>query len=250
MNIHIFSDKADMGREAAKKAAEILRVGIRKRGNARFVMATGVSQYEFLANLVRMDISWENTEMFHLDEYIGIAEEHSASFRHYLHERFINIVHHSNTNLIQGDAPNPVEECKRIGKLLTKEKIDLSFIGIGENGHIAFNDPPADFETEEPYIVVDLDEKCRQQQVGEGWFTSMEEVPTSAISMSVKQILKTDHILCICPDSRKQKAVYESLHPSIPITPMVPASILKMHKKIDFYLDMNSAKLLFDAKIK
>ncbi len=137
------------------------------------------------------------------------------------------------------------EECKRVGDLLNKDKIDIAFIGIGENGHIAFNDPPADFETEEPYIIVELDEKCRQQQVGEGWFKSINNVPTHAISMSVKQIMRSQHIICICPDDRKQKAVYESLHPAMSVTPDVPASILKTHKKIDFYLDEHSAKLLF-----
>ncbi|TFG17726.1 MAG: glucosamine-6-phosphate deaminase [Promethearchaeota archaeon] len=245
MNIHIFSDKAEMGREAAKKATEILLSRIQEKGHARFIMATGVSQYDFLGALVKMNIPWEKTEMFHLDEYMGISADHPASFRKYLNERFIDIVKHPNVNLIQGNSPNSVEECKRVGDLLNKDKIDIAFIGIGENGHIAFNDPPADFKTEDPYIVVELDEKCRQQQVGEGWFRSIDEVPTHAISMSVKQILKAEYIICICPDSRKQKAVYETLHPTMPITPDVPASILKSHRKVDFYLDDKSAKLLF-----
>ena len=243
MNIHIFSDKAEMGREAAKKAAEILISKIHDNGHARFVMATGVSQYEFLATLVKMDIPWEKTDMFHLDEYIGLDGDHPASFHKYLKEKYIDIVKHPNTNLIQGNTPDPLKECKRVGELLNKGPIDVAFIGIGENGHIAFNDPPADFETEEPYIVVELDKKCRQQQVREGWFKSMDEVPTHAISMSVKQILKAEYIICICPDKRKQKAVYDSLHPDLPITPNVPASILKIHKKIDCYLNIDSVNL-------
>ncbi|MHA1109565.1 MAG: glucosamine-6-phosphate deaminase [Promethearchaeota archaeon] len=245
MNIHIFSDKAEMGREAAKKAKEILLSKIQEMDHARFIMATGISQYDFLATLVEMDIPWEKTEMFHLDEYIGIDADHPASFHKYLNERFIDVVKHPNTNLIQGNASNVVEECERVGNLLTEDLIDIAFIGIGENGHIAFNDPPADFETEEPYIVVELDKKCRQQQVGEGWFKSMDQVPTHAISISIKQIMKAEHIICICPDSRKRKAVYETLHPKMPITPNVPASILKTHKKVEFYLDDNSAELLF-----
>ncbi len=244
MNIHIFSNKAEMGRAAAKKAVETLCSNIREKKIARFVMATGVSQYEFLQHLTDMDIPWEKTEMFHLDEYIGIKEDHPASLRKYLKDRFINIVKHPNTNLIQGDNPSSLEECKRIGELLNKRPIDVAFIGIGENGHIAFNDPPADFETDEAYIVVKLDEKCRNQQVGEGWFKSINEVPTYAISMSVKQIMASQTLICICPDARKQQAVHDSFHPSMPISPDVPASILKKHKSLEIYLDTDSAKLL------
>lgn len=233
-----------MGREAAKNAASILLRKIQEKEIARFVMATGVSQYDFLAALVKMEIPWEKTEMFHLDEYIGIDVDHPASLRKYLKERFIDIVHHPNINLIQGDAPNAEDECNRVGSLLKKGNVDVAFIGIGENGHIAFNDPPADFKTEEPYIVVELDEKCRQQQVNEGWFESIKEVPTHAISMSIKQILKAGRIICICPEARKEKAVHDSIHPDMPITPDVPASILKTHKNIDFYLDDKSSKSL------
>jgi glucosamine-6-phosphate deaminase len=245
MNIHIFSDKVEMGQEAAKKAAEILLSTNNEHRKARFVMATGVSQYEFLATLVKMNIPWEKTEMFHLDEYVGISADHPASLRKYLNERFVVLVNHPNINFIRGDAPDPKEECKRVGNLLREDKIDVAFLGIGENGHIAFNDPPADFETEESYIIVELDKKCRQQQVEEGWFNSIGDVPTHAVSMSVRQILKVEHIICICPDARKKKAVYETLHSKMPITPDVPASILKTHKNIDFYLDNKSAELLF-----
>jgi glucosamine-6-phosphate deaminase len=245
MNIHIFSDKAEMGREAAKKAAEILLESIEKNGSARFVLATGVSQFDFLKNFVTLDIPWNKTELFHLDEYIGISSEHSASFCRYLKERFVNIVKHPHVNLIQGEAQDVKKECERLSDLIKKKPVDLAIIGIGENGHIAFNDPPADFDIEIPYIIVKLDDLCRNQQIREGWFQNIEEVPTHAISMSVKQILKAKHIICICPDARKRRAIYDTLHPDMPVTPNVPASILKTHGKIDFYLDEDSAKSLF-----
>lgn len=239
-----------MGKEAAKKAAEIILNSIQEKDCTRFVMATGISQYDFLENLVAMDIPWEKTEMFHLDQYLGIGEDHPASFEKFLKDRFIDVVHHPNTHLIQGDPPDSEQECKRIGNLLNMAPIDVIFVGIGENGHIAFNDPPADFETEAPYIIVELDEKCRRQQVGEGWFRTFEEVPTHAISISIRQILKAEHIICICPDKRKQKAVYDALHPDMPITPEVPASVFKIHKNTDVYLDFDSAKLLFSENEK
>jgi glucosamine-6-phosphate deaminase len=242
MNVHIFAEKGELGREAAKKAAEIITSAIEKNGIARFVMATGISQFEFLDELVKMDIAWEKTEMFHLDQYIGLSEDHPASFQKYLKERFIDIVKHPNVNLIQEDLADPKEECKRVGDLLSKRPIDIAIIGIGENGHIAFNDPPADFKTEEPYIVVELDEKCRMQQVSEGWFQSIEEVPTRAISMSIRQIMKADHIICICPDKRKSNVVFDTLNTNIPISPKFPASILRKHKNVEMYLDTHSAE--------
>ena len=177
MNIHIFSDKAEMGQEAAKKAAEILLSKIQERGSARFIMATGVSQYDFLATLVKIDIPWEKTEMFHLDEYIGLDGDHLASFHKYLNEKFIDIVKHPNTNLIQGNTLDPLNECNRVGDLLNKGSIDVAFIGIGENGHIAFNDPPADFETEEPYIVVELNENADNNKSEKGGLNPWKMYP-------------------------------------------------------------------------
>ena len=180
--------------------------------------------------------------MFHLDEYIGLPVTHAASFRKYLHERFlIKVPALKATHLINGNA-NPQEECKRLGKLITNYPIDVALVGIGENGHLAFNDPPADFDTEEPYIVVNLDESCRLQQLGEGWFKSFEEVPQQAISMSIKQILKAKHIICSVPDSRKAFTVKNTFERSV--SSMYPASILQLHTDCRFYLDENSAALL------
>ena len=182
--------------------------------------------------------------MFHLDEYVGISISHPASFRKYLNERLVNKVRPGKVHLINGNASDPGGECKRLNDLISRVAIDIAFIGIGENGHIAFNDPPADFETEEPYIVVNLDENCRKQQVGEGWFDSIEEVPTRAISMSVKQIMKAEAIICTCPDKRKAEAVRNCLSANAAITPMHPASILKQHKNGYIFLDKDSASLL------
>jgi glucosamine-6-phosphate deaminase len=182
--------------------------------------------------------------MFHLDEYIGIPSTHPASFRKYLQERLIDKVHPGAVHFIQGDASEPNVEVKRISNLILKDVIDVAFIGIGENGHIAFNDPPADFETEDPYIIVKLDEKCRQQQVNEGWFANIDEVPQTAISMSVKQIIKSNMIICTCPDKRKAIAVKNCLSTNSIVTPLHPASILKLHPQTHIFLDRESASLL------
>ena len=245
IKIQICSNKEETGRLAAEKAARMLQRILDSKSKAWFVAATGASQFEFLNFLCKAEnIDWSRTEMFHLDEYIGILATHPASFRKYLTEHLINKVHLGKINLIKGDAIDPEIECKRIGRLISKESIDIAFIGIGENGHIAFNDPPADFRTEEPYIIVDLDEKCRRQQIGEGWFSSMEEVPRRAISMSVKQIMKSECIICICPEKRKAEAVRDCLSDAAPISPNHPASILKKHKNAYIFLDKESASLL------
>jgi glucosamine-6-phosphate deaminase len=180
--------------------------------------------------------------MFHLDEYVGISADRPASFRRYLHERLVNIVHPKVVHFIEGDTSHPQAECDRLNDLITQCEIDVAFVGIGENGHLAFNDPPADFETEEPYIVVDLDEACRRQQVGEGWFAGIEDVPEQAISMSIKQIMKSRSIICIVPDKRKAQAVHDCLEGNV--TPQHPASILQKHSDTWMYLDADSASLL------
>lgn len=234
-----------MGHLAAEKAAEILRNALASKSRARFIAATGVSQYEFIDFLCKMKgIDWNRTEMFHLDEYVGISATHPASFRKYLKERLVDRVRPGKVHYIEGDAPDPKVECKRVGAFISKEVVDIAFIGIGENGHIAFNDPPADFETDEPYIVVNLDEKCRQQQVGEGWFNSIEDVPKKAISMSVNQIMKARVIICTCPDERKSKTVRDCFSKDAPISPIHPASILKQHENAHIFLDKESASLL------
>jgi glucosamine-6-phosphate deaminase len=245
LDIEISPTRLATGRAAAKRAKEILCDTLASEKKARFVAATGASQFEFLDFLCKSKgIDWSRTEMFHLDEYIGLPANHPASFRKYLTERLVNRVHPGKVNLIQGDARDLESERKRVSRLISNDKVDVAFVGIGENGHLAFNDPPADFETEEPYIILSLDEKCRRQQVSEGWFQSVEEVPRKAISMSIKQIMKADCIICTCPDKRKAEAVRDCLSVDAPITPMHPSSILKRHDKAYIFLDKYSASLL------
>jgi glucosamine-6-phosphate deaminase len=242
VNLEILKDKRTMGICAAEEAARVIRSAIRGRGRARIIAATGASQFEFLEALsCAPRIDWKNVTLFHLDEYIGLDENHPASFRRYLRERFIEKVGVGACHLLNPD-PDPFEECRRVGALLMEAPVDVAFVGIGENGHLAFNDPPADFQTEEPYLVVELDLRCRQQQLGEGWFHSLEEVPTRAVSMSVRQILRSGSILCMVPDRRKAEAVRASVEG--PITPAVPASILQAHPDTRLYLDPDSASLL------
>ncbi len=243
MRARICGNQQQLGTAAAKEAAKILRSTIKEKGEAVFVAATGASQFEFLEALTRMpSIDWSRTTMFHLDEYIGIAENHPASFIKYLKERLINRVHPGAIYLIKGDTEDPESECERLNKIIGTKEIDVSFIGIGENGHLAFNDPPADFNTEKPYIVVKLDEACRRQQLGEGWFNSLKEVPHKAISMSIKQIMKSRNIICTVPDARKAQAVKSCLEGTI--SPEHPASILRRHEEVFLFLDKDSAKLL------
>ena len=206
VNVEIFDSNLELGEAAASDAAVLIRQAIVSRGVAYVIAATGASQFEFLDALVVQDVEWQRVEFFHLDEYVGLPESHGASFRRYLTERIINRVHPKAFHLINGDAADPRSECRRVGELISQHEIDVAFVGIGENGHLAFNDPPADFETEEPYLVVTLDEACQLQQLGEGWFKSLKEVPAQAISISIQQILKARHILCIVPDQRKAEA--------------------------------------------
>lgn len=242
MLVRICSDRASLGKAAASEAAAAIRHAIGKQGSARIIAATGASQFEFLEDLtVAPDVDWEKVEMFHLDEYAGLPISHPASFRKYLLERLIQKTGIKKYHLLDGDA-HPEEVCRSVGKALSAAPIDVAFVGIGENGHLAFNDPPADFETEEPYIIVELDEACRRQQVGEGWFKTMAEVPTRAISMTIRQILKSKNIICVVPDARKANAVHRCLEGEI--GPMAPASILRTHPKATVFLDVASAGLL------
>ena len=236
--VKIFETKRETGR-----AAGILKAAIREKNEAVFVAATGASQFEFLESLVSIpSVDWSKTTMFHLNEYVGIPENHPASFRRYLTERMIDKVHPGTVYLIKGDAKDPELECQRLNKIISQKEIDVAFVGIGENGHLAFNDPPADFDIERPYILVELDEACRRQQAGEGWFKSIDDVPSRAISMSIKQIMKSKSIICTVPDSRKAQAVRACLEGEI--SPYHPASILRKHKQAFLFLDKNSAKLL------
>jgi len=243
MRCEIFETKEEMARTAAKKAAQILKEAILSKGRAIFIMATGKSQFEFLENLTNdSSVDWSKTTMFHLDEYIGLSATNPASFRRYLKERFIDKVHPGMVHLIMGDLQNSEEECERLNRLITGEEIDVAFVGIGENGHLAFNDPPADFETESPFIIVELDEACREQQFGEGWFPNLSDVPKQAISITIRQLMKSKHIVCVVPGKRKAQAVKYCLEGEI--SPMYPASILRKHADAFVYLDKSSASLL------
>ena len=242
MRIRIFDSKVELGEAAAEDAAQIIQQALADRDAAYVIAATGASQFEFLDALVLKKIDWNKVVFFHLDEYVKLPEAHPASFRRYLRERIIDRVQPRAFHLINGEAGDVQEECRRVGKLISQQTIDVAFVGIGENGHLAFNDPPADFETEESYIVVALDEACRRQQVGEGWFESIDEVPTQAISMTIKQILKSRNILCIVPDRRKAQAVKASVDSEV--SPLRPASILQKHPSVTLYLDRESSSLL------
>ena len=241
MEIIISKSKTDLGKKAATTGAELIRNAINENGFANIIVATGASQFEMLSELIKQDIDWSKVTAFHLDEYIGVSEKHPASFRKYLKERFVNKVSLKKFHYVSGEN-NPDAECLRVGDIIKEHPIDVAFVGIGENGHLAFNDPPADFETEEAYLVVNLDEDCRHQQMGEGWFKTMDEVPNQAISMSIKQIMKSKSIICSVPDMRKAKAVKNSLEGSI--SPTIPATILQDHEAVLMYLDNDSASLL------
>jgi glucosamine-6-phosphate deaminase len=241
-NIRILEDKYSLGQVAADQAARSLRRAIGDQGSARIVAATGASQFEFLDALTSAPgIDWNHVEVFHLDEYIGLPAAHPASFRKYLFERLIHKAGITQYHFLDGDG-NPNETATNVGRELQSKPVDILFAGIGENGHLAFNDPPADFQTEDPYLIVDLDEACRQQQVNEGWFAELAEVPKKAISMSVRQILRAKEIIVTVPDARKAQAVKACLEGDI--SPMMPASILRNHANITIYLDKDSAALL------
>lgn len=241
MKPQIFDDAAQMGKAAAQLAADALRAAIEARGTARLIVATGASQFTVLENLIAQDVDWSRVEAFHLDEYIGIGADHPASFCGYLKQRFVDRVPLKSFHYLDGLKPSE-EVCREAGKAVTAQPVDVALVGIGENAHLAFNDPPADFETTEPYVIVQLDEACRQQQVGEGWFAGLEEVPQQAISMSIQQILKTRRIVCSVPDERKAEAVRKTV--TGPVTPEVPASILQQHSDVHLLLDKAAASRL------
>jgi len=242
VNVRVFPDAASLAAAAAGDAASRIRDAIRSRGRARIIAATGASQIHLLDRLTHQpDVDWQLVEMFHLDEYIGLPLEHPASFRRYLLERLIRPAGIVDYHLLDGER-DPAGVCREIGDALQRSPIDVALVGIGENGHLAFNDPPADFDTDASYIVVTLDEACRRQQVGEGWFETIADVPRQAISMSIKQILAARAIVCVVPDRRKAEAIRASLQG--PIDPQTPASILRTHPDVTVYLDRDSAALL------
>jgi glucosamine-6-phosphate deaminase len=243
MECKVFADKTRLSQAAAAQAASSIRSAIRQHGHARIIVATGNSQLAFLDALTRTaGVDWAQVEVFHLDEYIGLPETHPASFRKLILDELIHKTGIAKYHLLEGDADDPARVARTVGTKLTSAPVDIAFLGIGENGHIAFNDPPADFETAEPYIVVELDEACRRQQVGEGWFADISQVPRRAISMSVRQILKAKELLVVVPDKRKAAAVKACFEESI--SPQIPASILRTHSNATVYLDRDSASLL------
>jgi glucosamine-6-phosphate deaminase len=243
-NLEIHASRTACGKAAATYGAERIRAALRAHGAARIIVATGASQFEMLEALVAApDIDWTRVTAFHLDEYVGIPITHPASFRQYLWKRFVSRLplplaafHYLNG---EGDAD---AECRRVGKALKAAPIDVAFVGIGENGHLAFNDPPADFATPKPYLVVELDTACRRQQLGEGWFKTLRQVPRQAISMSIRQIMAARAIVCTVPDARKAQAVKDCLAGEV--TPLHPASILQNHADTRFFLDKPAASLL------
>lgn len=242
MRFFIHEDRNSLARAAAAQAAAAIERGIRERGRARIVAATGASQFEFLEALTSTPgIDWAQVELFHLDEYIGLPMTHPASFCRYLQERLIAKTGIRMAHLMDGEG-KPGEVIRRTNEAIRSSPIDVAFAGIGENGHLAFNDPPADFATEEPYIVVELDDACRSQQVEEGWFASLENVPRRAISMSVRQILRAREIVSVVPGARKAAAVHACFDG--PVSPEAPASILRTHGNVAVYLDGESAALL------
>lgn len=244
MNLQIFPSKSALGSAAAAAGARLIRHALTEKGNARIIVATGASQFEMLEALVREpDIRWDRVTVFHLDEYVGLPIDHGASFRRYLWERFHSKLPLPVRAFHYLDAEhNPEGECARVGALIQAAPIDVAFIGIGENAHIAFNDPPANFETDQPYLVVNLDDACRRQQLGEGWFPTFESVPDRAISMSVRQILKSTELIVTVPDARKAQAVRDAVEGGV--VPSVPASILQQHPRCTLFLDEPAASWL------
>ncbi len=237
----IIKETTEMGALAASQAAKIINEAIEKQGYARILLSTGASQFPFFTEFVKAEIDWSKVEMFHLDEYVGISEEHPASFKRYLLGRFVNIVKPGKVHLIEGQT-DPEITISELTELVNEKPIDLGMIGIGENGHIAFNDPPADFNDTRAYKVVTLDDRCLQQQIGEGWFKNVDETYKQAISMTCPQIMKCKTIISVVPYAVKAEAVYNTL--TRELTPDVPATLLKEHADCTLYCDFDSASRL------
>jgi glucosamine-6-phosphate deaminase len=248
MNIKILQNPVELGQSAGQSAAVLIKESIAQKGVANVILATGTSQFETLKQLVsEKDIDWGKVTMFHLDEYIGLPESHPASFRGYLKERFLEKVSPLQASYLIDGENDPLVECERLNNIIKIYPIDVALVGIGENGHLAFNDPPADFETERPYIIANLDKECRKQQYNEGWFKSVEDVPKQAISMSIMHLCKSKYIICCAPDSRKAEAVKECIDG--PVNNLHPASILQHHPNCTYFLDKASAVFLSTERV-
>lgn len=243
MKLIINKTKEELGLASAIHAAKLVNEAIAKQGYARILLSTGASQFPFFVEFVKQDIDWSKVEMFHLDEYVGISEEHPASFKRYLLDRFVNVVNPGKAHLINGQKA-PEETIAELTALLNEKPVDVGLIGIGENAHIAFNDPPADFNDQRAYKVVTLDERCLQQQIGEGWFKNVEETYKQAISMTCAQIMKCKSIISVVPYKVKAEAIYNTL--TRELTPEVPATLMKQHADCTIYCDADSASLLTD----
>jgi glucosamine-6-phosphate deaminase len=241
VDVIISQDKFTLGAEAAKVGGQAIKDAIAARGEATIVVATGASQFEMLEELVKMGgIDWSCVDAFHLDEYIGVADTHPASFRRYLNERFVSKLPQLRSFVfIDGTAESIDGEIERLNLLLQDRPVDVCFAGIGENSHLAFNDPPANFDVEEPYLRVQLNDACKTQQFAEGWFPTVQDVPQEAISISVKQIMKSAVLILSVPGPRKTQAATAVVEG--PITNMVPASITQQHTKCSIFLDLESA---------
>jgi len=245
LEVRVYSDGKALGEAAADTVATLLRAAVDKKGRAVAVFATGASQFDFLAALrARDDIDWKRVAAFHLDEYLGIGPDHPASFRRYLREHLFDAVKPGEVHFLEGDADDPEAECERYARLLAEAgPADVACIGIGENGHIAFNDPHvADFDDPKTVKVVELDEACRRQQLGEGWFPTLEDVPKRALTQTIPAIMSALAISCVVPDKRKAEAVKNAVEG--PIEPSCPASILRRHPNCVLYLDRDSASFL------
>jgi glucosamine-6-phosphate deaminase len=242
MRIIVKNDSLELGKAAGLEAARMIRQAIEKKGYANIILATGTSQFETLNQLTKEVVDWSKVIIFHLDEYIGLPASSPASFRRYLKERFIQKVGPLKGIHLINSEEDPVKECSRLGEIIKENPIDLALVGIGENGHLGFNDPPADFDTEEPFVVVELEEKCRKQQWGEGWFKTINDVPHQAITMSIHQIMKSGRILCSVPDSRKAEAIKDCFENQV--SNLFPASILQTHMDCICFLDKSSSSLL------
>lgn len=241
MKMFCLKNPAELGKVAAAQTADLLNKAISEKGYARLALSTGASQFDTIKSLILEDVDWSKVEMFHLDEYVGLPESHPASFRKYLKERFVQHVNLKKAWFVNGEG-DVQENIKQLTQEIRKEPIDVALIGIGENAHIAFNDPPANFDTKEAYIIVNLDDNCKKQQVGEGWFATVDDVPKQAISMTVYQIMLSKVIISCVPYKVKAKAIKDTLENDT--TNMIPATILKTHPDFNLYIDEDSASLI------
>ncbi|ADY14070.1 glucosamine-6-phosphate deaminase [Sphaerochaeta globosa] len=243
MRVIMCEDKHEMGYQAAQLGISLIKEAIERKGQAVIVVATGLSQFSLYAHLGEANLDWSKVEAFGLNEYVNLPDTHPSSFRYYLKTRFVKKVQHLGAfYAVNGDAQDLQAEIERLNALIREKDVDVAFLGIGENGHIGFNDPPANFETNAPYIVVELEERCRRQQVSEGWFATLEEVPRQAVTMSVRQILKAKNLVCSVPDQRKARAVAMCLYDQISV--YAPCTVLRTKKECTLLLDRPSSLLV------